>query len=197
VLGAAEAAADFAGILYTDAPANGEADSVGHWITSNWSATCSLPCRADGRWGNSTRNSRRDLRRVQTRDFKRDCPLFEYAYNIAAGNSSGYNYASGRLDHQTYFKSIRVDQSFTASAVLDRIFRAWLREYRLAKVIEIDQLEIPHTWFWDGVEHVDPQKEATAQETRLRNRTTTLPQNTQNRAKDWETSFTRLPKKKP
>ena len=24
-------------------------------------------------------------------------------FNVAAGNSSGYNYASGRLDHQTYF----------------------------------------------------------------------------------------------
>ena len=35
-------------------------------------------------------------------------------FNIAAGNSSGYNYASGRLDHQTYFKSIRVDQAFMA-----------------------------------------------------------------------------------
>ena len=28
-------------------------------------------------------------------------------YNISAGNSSGYNYASGRLDHQTYFKAVR------------------------------------------------------------------------------------------
>ena len=32
-------------------------------------------------------------------------------YCIAACNSSGYNYASGRLDHQTYFKSIRVEQA--------------------------------------------------------------------------------------
>ena len=31
-------------------------------------------------------------------------------FNVAAGNSSGYNYASGRLDHQIYYKSIRVDQ---------------------------------------------------------------------------------------
>ena len=35
-------------------------------------------------------------------------------YNVAAGNSSGYNYASGRLDHQTYYKSIRVDQDQSA-----------------------------------------------------------------------------------
>ena len=29
-------------------------------------------------------------------------------------------------------------------------------------------------WFWDGHEHVDPSKEATAQEKRLANNTTTL-----------------------
>jgi len=49
-------------------------------------------------------------------------------FNVAAGNSSGYNYASGRLDHQTYFKSIRVEQSQMARTILDRILFAWLRE---------------------------------------------------------------------
>ncbi len=49
-------------------------------------------------------------------------------FNVAAGNSSGYNYASGRLDHQTYFKSIRVEQSQMARTILDRILYAWLRE---------------------------------------------------------------------
>ena len=49
-------------------------------------------------------------------------------FNVAAGNSSGYNYASGRLDHQTYFKSIRVDQSHLEGVVLDRILAAWLSE---------------------------------------------------------------------
>jgi ABC-type branched-subunit amino acid transport system ATPase component len=33
--------------------------------------------------------------------------VFRSPFNVAAGNSSGYNYASGRLDHQTYFKAIR------------------------------------------------------------------------------------------
>jgi capsid protein len=31
-----------------------------------------------------------------------------------------------------------------------------------------------HTWFWDGFPHVDPGKEASAQEKRLNNHTTTL-----------------------
>lgn len=49
-------------------------------------------------------------------------------YNIAAANSSGYNYASGRLDHRTYFKSIRVDQSRLESVVLDPLLAAWFDE---------------------------------------------------------------------
>ena len=49
-------------------------------------------------------------------------------YNVAACNSSGYNYASGRLDHQTYYKSIRVDQAQMGVVVLDRVLRAWFDE---------------------------------------------------------------------
>jgi len=51
-------------------------------------------------------------------------------FNVAAGNSSGYNYASGRLDHQTYFKAIRVKQVHLEAVVLDRILAAWLDEGR-------------------------------------------------------------------
>ncbi len=52
-------------------------------------------------------------------------------FNVAAGNSSGYNYASGRLDHQTYYKAIRVEQSHLERVILDRILAAWLDEAAL------------------------------------------------------------------
>jgi len=48
-------------------------------------------------------------------------------YNVAAGNSSGYNYASGRLDHQTYDRMIDVDRHDIASTILDRVYAEWLR----------------------------------------------------------------------
>jgi lambda family phage portal protein len=88
-------------------------------------------------------------------------------YNIAAGDSSGYNYASGRLDHQTYFKSIRVDRIFTDSVCLERIFLAWWDEARRVENVLLPQFrdvrEPPsHEWRWDGHEHVDPKKEADA-----------------------------------
>ncbi len=76
-------------------------------------------------------------------------------FNVAAGNSSGYNYASGRLDHQTYFKSIRVEQSQMARTILDRILYAWLREAILIEGYLPNSLRtldssFEHQWFWDG-----------------------------------------------
>jgi capsid protein len=46
--------------------------------------------------------------------------------------------------------------------------------------------EYPHQWFWDGHEHVDPAKEATAQATRLASNTTTLAAEYARQGKDWE-----------
>ena len=111
-------------------------------------------------------------------------------FNVAAGNSSGYNYASGRLDHQTYFKSLRVDQSHLERVVLDRVLAAWLDEAVLIPGLLPAGLgpiaDWPHQWFWDGQEHVDPAKEATAQATRLANNTTTLAYEYARQGRDWE-----------
>ena len=111
-------------------------------------------------------------------------------YNIAAGNSSGYNYASGRLDHQTYFKSIRVEREHCEIKVLDPVFRAWFDE----AILVSDYLplkartlrEVPHQWHWDGHEHVDPLKEANAQTVRLAAHTTTLATEYARQGQDWE-----------
>jgi len=115
----------------------------------------------------------------------------KWAKNVAAGNSSGYNYASGRLDHQTYFKSIRVEQAHIGSVVLDRILAAWLDEAVLVEGFLPTSLrtldaDFSHQWFWDGHEHVDPAKEATAQGTRLTTHTTTLANEYAKQGRDWE-----------
>lgn len=111
-------------------------------------------------------------------------------FNIAAGNSSGYNYSSGRLDHQVYFKSLLVDQSQCERVILDRVLAEWLDELSLATdVLPAGPKRLggyPHQWFWDGQEHVDPGKEARAQETRLRNHVTTLAYEYGRRGMDWE-----------
>lgn len=112
-------------------------------------------------------------------------------FNVASGNSSGYNYASGRLDHQTYYKSIRVEQQHIAAVVLDRIFAAWINEAVLVEGLLPPSLRTldadhSHQWMFDGHEHVDPAKEANAQATRLANHTTTLATEYARQGRDWE-----------
>ncbi len=94
------------------------------------------------------------------------------------------NDASGRLDHQTYYRSIKVDQAFMEQVILERVFEAWLREFCL--VHKLKMTETPHLWMWDGTEHVDPAKEANAQAMRLQNLTTTLATEYAKQGKDWE-----------
>ena len=94
-------------------------------------------------------------------------------YGSVSGDFSGHNYASGRLDNQLYHKSVLVDRSFWESEVLNQIFAMWFREYSLLHP-EGGYRTPRHTWFWDGFVHVDPTKEATAQQIRLENNTTTL-----------------------
>ena len=118
--------------------------------------------------------------------------------NIALCNSSGYNYASGRLDHQTYYKSIRVEQAHLGEVVLDRIFEAWVYEAQLLTQFAVLRrlAYLPHQWFFDGVEHVDPAKEANAQATRLASNTTTLAAEFARQGKDWEVELRQRSKEK-
>ena len=119
-------------------------------------------------------------------------------FNVAAGNSAGYNYASGRLDHQVYFKSQRIEQNHCEMACLDRLFLAWADEAMLAgnfpSAGEIETLD--HQWFWDGNENVDPQKEANAQAIRLANLTTSLSEEHSRRGRDWETELRQIAKER-
>jgi lambda family phage portal protein len=191
VIAAAETAADFAAVLFTDSPANGEAQALEPMdvIELEKRMATVLP---DG-W----RLGQIEAHQPTTAyaEFKREI-LNEIArclnlpYNIAACNSSGYNYASGRLDHQTYYKSIRVEQAHLAAAVMNRIFAAWLEEavlvLNLPSSKALEGIDVPHQWFFDGTEHVDPAKEANAQATRLSSNTTTLAAEYARQGKDWE-----------
>lgn len=191
---AAKAAAYFAGIVYTDAPANGESDAVEPMdsIPLERNMLLTMP----GGWKMSQLHAEQPTGTFA--EFKREI-LNEIArclnipYNIAACNSSSYNYASGRLDHQTYFRAIRVDQSRLEAVILNRLLAAWLDEATLIPGLLPEGLgpfaHWPHQWFWDGHEHVDPLKEANAQSVRLANHTTTLADEYARRGQDWETQL--------
>ena len=197
VVSAAEAAADFAGVLYTDAPANGEADAVEAMdsIQLERNMLLTMP----GGWKMAQVDPKQPV--TTYGEFKREIlneisRCLNMPFNIAAGNSSGYNYASGRLDHQTYYKALKVDRSHIETAVLDRILEAWLTEWRLVKKRQVVCCDCAHVWFWDGQEHVDPQKEANAQAVRLQSRTTTLAAEYARQGKDWETELRQIAREK-
>jgi lambda family phage portal protein len=186
VIAAAESAANIAVLMKTNAPAGGEAAEVEPMTEMEFSPNMAV-FTPEG-WEPSQVKAEQPATTYDM--FKREI-LNEIArclnmpYNIAACNSSGYNYASGRLDHQTYYKNIRVEQADIEARVLDRILSAWLAEAE--KVFALDQLDtFSHQWFWDGHEHVDPQKEANAQAQRLLSHTTTLATEYARQGKDWE-----------
>lgn len=190
VLGAAETVADFAAVLFTNAPASGEAANVAAMdiVTLEKRMATVLP------EGWELGQIKAEQPSSTYAEFKREL-LNEIArcigmpFNIAACNSAGYNYASGRLDHQGYFKTIKNEQFDMAGTVLDTLFMAWLAEARLVlpmlKRLSAGQI-LPHQWFFDGSEHVDPAKEAKAQEIRLKNKTTTLADEWGKQGQDWE-----------
>jgi len=199
VLGAAETAADFAAVLFTDAPANGEAAQVEPMDVVELEKRMATVLPDGWKLG----QIKAEQPATSYAEFKREI-LNEIArclnlpYNIAACNSSGYNYASGRLDHQTYYKSIRVEQADMASVVLDKILAAWVYEAMLSSEFSMLRTlqHLPHQWFFDGTEHVDPAKEANAQKIRLDSNTTTLAAEFARQGKDWETELTQRAKEK-
>lgn len=194
VLTAAEIAALPGGILYTDAPANGESEAVEPMdlISLERGMLMTMP----GGWKMSQLQAQ--FPTTTYGEFKREI-LGEIGralllpVNILTGDSSRHNYASGRLDHQTYFKSIRVEQSHLEMVVMDRLLTAWLTEARHIPDLLPDEIDFSESllrcWMWDGTSHVDPLKEANAQAVRLASFTTTLADEYARMGLDWETQL--------
>lgn len=175
VLSSAEAAADFAAILYTDAPPDGEAANVPPMDSLELERNMMLTVPAG--WKMAQLDAKQptanhgEFVKIILSEIAR-CAVS--TYGTVSGDFSGHNYASGRLDNQLYHKSILVDRSFWETDVLNHVFDLWYEEYALAEGDPAERRTPRHTWFWDGFVHVDPTKEAKAQQIRLENNTTTL-----------------------
>jgi len=184
-----QTAAECAAVLHTKAPADGEAVEAEPWEVVELERRMATTLPAGWELG----QIKAEQPTTSYPEFKKEI-LNEIArclnipFNVAAGNSAGYNYASGRLDHQTYFKSIQIEQAFMVLVILERIFKAWFDEALLTNKFEMlrNRGEIRHTWFFDGTEHVDPAKEATAQKIRLENGSTNLAIECAKKGLDWE-----------
>lgn len=192
VLGAAEAAAMQAGVLYTDGAPN-EDDSVEGEAFEAVEFERNMFTTLPG--GYRLEQLKAEQPTTTYSEFKAE--LIDEAArcenvpsNIARGNSSAYNYASGRLDNQMFGRAQHVDHSEVEEEVIDRIWAAWIDEAAREPGLIPDDFpplaDCTHEWFWDGREHVDPAKEANAQATRLANLTTSLAEEWAHRGRDWE-----------
>jgi lambda family phage portal protein len=117
-------------------------------------------------------------------------------YNVLASDSSGHNYASGRLDWQGLTRSIKVLRSWIEKRDLHRVFRAWWTEaqkaypeFSLSRGVPAD---IPVEFRWPGFEHVDPMKEANAAKTRMDSRLQTYADYYAEQGKDWRAAFAQI-----
>ena len=148
VLSAAEAAADFAAILYTDAPPNGESDEIEPMDAIPLERNMKLTGPAGWKMGQldpkQPAANHAEFVKIILSEIAR-CVVT--TYGTLAGDFSGHNYASGRLE-------------------------VWFREYLLLEHLAAKGAR--HLWYWDSFVHVDPLKEANAQRVRLESNTTTL-----------------------
>ena len=107
-------------------------------------------------------------------------------FNVAAGNSSSYNYSSGRLDHKTYEKKLSVDQSHLERVFLNRAFEKFFFEWAVGNgMVGAPQPET--AWYWEKLPHIDPVKEANAQVIRLGAGLTTRTREAAREKVDYET----------
>ena len=205
VLGAAETAADFAAVLYTDAPAGGEAAEIEPMDVVELERRMATTLPDGWRLG----QIKSEQPNTAYSEFKREilgeigrCLLVPV--NVLLGDSSKHNYASGRLDHQTYFKQLRIEQADLCLRILNPIFTAWMAEARLVIPLFATPSSDESQWeettsfafFFDGFEHVDPSKEASAQATRLDSLTTTLADEYARQGKDWEAALRQIAKER-
>jgi len=187
VLSAAEAAADFAMVIYSSAPAGvspAELDPYDLVDLERGMATV-LP---DG-WNMGQVKAEQPV--TTYAEFKHEvlgevfrCLLLPY--NVGAGNSSSYNYASGRLDFQAFSSAIDVERDDLCTEVLRPLVKKFVQEWALSEGHRIDTSRLSYSIMWDGFAHVDPAKEASAQSTRLASGTTNLAAEYAKDGKDWE-----------
>lgn len=111
-------------------------------------------------------------------------------YNVAACDSSSYNYASGRLDHQTYFGTLNIDRLDCEELVLDKIFSQFWSEATIVygwrdRGADPDRPPL-HGWDWPKHPVADLKSEAAASDTNLKNGSLSLSRHYSERGLDFE-----------
>jgi capsid protein len=173
VVQAAEVAADFAGVLESNGPPNTDIwastdgtveDDPFDSIPLDKGMFTTLP------WGYQLKQMKAEQPTTVYDKFV-DALLKEIArpllmpFNMASGNSGGYNFASGTLDRQLYQNAIREERLSCEEDLLEPTFESWWWEASREKDVIGQSAGDPpmHTWRWDWMpDHADPSKSVEA-----------------------------------
>jgi len=166
---AAETAADISLWLQTTMPPNDEAQPVAPFSEVDWDKRMAV--MAPMGW--QAQQMRAEHPNAQYESFHRQ-QISETArprsmpHNLAACDSSGHNFASGKLDYTPYHLELDQDRLDCEDLVLDPMFDLWWAEAVATYEWNADPDEPPeHGWSWDLHPIADAKAAADATRTRL------------------------------
>jgi capsid protein len=112
-------------------------------------------------------------------------------YNVAAGDSAGMNFASGRLDRLTWRKVLQIRQKDVERRIMFKMFTSWwqnaiLVEGLLPQRVRRANYMPKFKWYFDGDVAIDPQKESKSDETDLKSKATTFATVFARKGKNWK-----------
>lgn len=193
VLKAARSAANISKVIHTDNPIDGEDGTAAEpydeiIIPDNAALVLPDGYKLGGFKAEQPTTTFGDFRRQIANEIGR---CLSMPVNLVLADSSQHNYASGKLDHSTYFHKLRVDRQELRDIVLDRIFQRWLAEAVLVSGLLPESARrarppIRPSWTWPARQHADPSKEATAMDKRLTAGVTSLVEECAANGHDWQ-----------
>lgn len=122
-------------------------------------------------------------------------------FNKAACDSASYNYASGRLDHQTYYAALDVDREDCNDMVLEPLFTAWFEMACVrfgwfgGNARAAGPSARAHVWDWPKHRVADVQTEADANRIKLETGQIFLPQLYAEQGQDFDDAIEEAAKK--
>lgn len=197
VLGAAETAANMAGVLKTDAPPSADAEDAPSFESMDSvpiprNSLLTLPAG----WELGQFDPRQPT--SSYKEFKSEL-LTEAGRSVNAsrnestGSSAEYNYSSGRLDHLPKQRGVKIDRDRLRLAALNRIFRAWYAEACIRAAVEgylpadLPPIDLwDWSWQWDGFDSIDREKDAKADQVNIANGVQTPGDILNEDGRDWE-----------
>jgi capsid protein len=100
-----------------------------------------------------------------------------------------------------YYRNISVIRQWLAGRFLNPLVKLWLYEASLISGYldgqeQLDTVDGLIDWYWTGAEHVDPLKEANAQDVHIKNNSTTYAAEYAKQGKDWLQEFEQIAREK-